>query len=472
MPSLQAQRSLAKATDAIGKSIQKLSSGFRINSAADDAAGLSISNRMTSQIRGLNQASKNANDGISLAQVAEGAMQETTNNLQRMRELAIQAANGSNSATDRKSIQDEISQLTREIDQVASNTEYNGLKLLDGSFNNTNFQIGANANQTITFSIGNATSRSLGGIIAATGTAVTDTAATTLTVTLGDGPTTNINSSANYAGTEDGQDESSAYAKAAAINDAKIFGLSVKATNSGSAEVGAIGGTAGDTYNLMLNNIAIFNERDVSSALNNSELLSSINQFSDETGIVGSLVNGTITLVAADGRNINISEGGTNFTGGTNGMSSATGSFAGDTAGTVAVRGTLSVDSTKAVVFGGDFVNLGLNASISSDNIGLNTLDVSTSEGAQIAIKRIDTALASIDSNRANLGAVQNRFTSIINNLQNVSDNTTAARGRIQDTDYAVEMAALTKNQILSQAGTAMLSQANALPQSVLSLLG
>jgi flagellin len=456
----------------MSKSIQRLSTGFRINSAQDDAAGLAIADRMTSQIRGMDQAARNANDGISLAQVAEGAMEETTNMLQRMRELAIQSANGSNSDTDRKSIQAEITQLTLEMDQVAANTQFNGQKLLDGSFTNGSFQVGANANETINFSIGAMNSKALGGIVTATGTDVTATATTSTTITMGTGAATTINTSANYTGSYNGQDATSAYAKTAAINDAKITGLSATASTSGSAILGSIGGGAGDTYNLTINGTSIFNNQDASTALTNAQLLNAINSNSGTTGVVGSLVDGNMTLTAADGRNIDISEGGTNFVAGTNGMSSTTGSFAGDSVGTVTVRGQITLNATESITLGGDFVNLSLNSSITSDNLGVGVIDVSTQAGAQTAITRIDSALQTIDSNRANLGAIQNRFDSTILNLQSVSDSTSAAKSRIKDTDFAVEMAALTKNQILQQAGTAMLSQANSMPQSVLSLLG
>lgn len=471
VPSLLAQKNLGKTSSAMAKSIQRISSSLRINSAADDAAGLAIADRMTAQIRGMDVAARNANDGISLAQVAEGAMKETTNMLQRMRELAIQAANSANSDSDRKSIQDEVSELTKEMQQIAKSTEFNGQKLLDGSFTNSSFQVGANANQTINFSIASMDAKSLGGLITSTGN-VTDTATTSLTIALGTGSAIAIDSSANYAGTANGQDEASAYAKAAAINDTGIKGLSASATSSGSATLGSIGGTAGSTYSLTINNVEIFNDQDVSTALEKSSLLDAINAASSETGVVGSLVDGVMTLTAADGRNINILEGGTNFTGGTNGLSTTGGSFEGDTAATVSVRGAVTLLATDSITLGGDFVNLGLNASITTDNIGVDTLDVSTQAGAQTAINRIDAALLTVDSNLASLGAVQNRFESTINNLQSVSNSTSAARSRIQDTDYAVEMASLTKNQILQQAGTAMLAQANSMPQSVLSLLG
>ena len=212
--SLIGQRNLNVSSNAMQTSIQRLSSGLRINSAKDDAAGLSISQRLTSQIRGMDQAVRNANDGISLAQVAEGAMGETTDILQRMRELAVQSANATNNSTDRQSIQDEVSQLQEELNRVAFDTQYNGQRILDGSFTNASFQVGANANQTITFSIGNVQSSAIGGIATQKGTAVSANTATDITIALGGGTAVSIDSSAGYVGTANGQDATSAYAKA------------------------------------------------------------------------------------------------------------------------------------------------------------------------------------------------------------------------------------------------------------------
>ncbi|KTD43216.1 flagellin [Legionella quateirensis] len=464
--SLTSQRNLGVSANAMQTSIQRLSSGFRINSAKDDAAGLAISQRMTAQIRGMNQAVRNANDGISLAQVAEGAMQETTNILQRMRELSVQAANSTNNSSDRSSIQSEVSQLQSELNRISNNTEFNGQRILDGSFTNASFQVGANANQTISFSIGSIKASSIGGIATATGNEVSAAAATDITIALGGGAATTINSSAGFAGVLNGQDGTSAYAKAAAINDAGVAGLSVTASTSGTQTVGAIGGTAADTYDLTLNGVAVFTGQDVATAMTNTTLRDAINGVSDQTGVTASLNGGDLTLTAADGRNITVTESGTGFTAGTDGLTVTGGDFDG------VLRGKLSVSATDTINIGGTVATLGLNAAIAKDALGIDTVDVSTAAGAQTAIKRIDAALNSVNANRASMGALQNRFDSTIANLQNVSDNLSAARSRIQDADYASEMANLTKNQILQQAGTAMLAQANSMPQSVLSLLG
>ncbi|MBS0309450.1 MAG: flagellin [Proteobacteria bacterium] len=462
--SLNAQRNLTMSQSSLATSLQRLSSGLRINSAKDDAAGLAISERMTSQIRGLNQAARNANDGISLTQVAEGAMAESTNILQRMRELSIQSANSTNSSGDRAALQSEVTSLQSELNRIAQTTEFNGQRILDGSFTGASFQVGANANQTIGFSISSVKGSSIGGIASATGTVVGAAAATDITIAIGGGAAKSINSSAGYTGNTY-QDATSAYAKAAAINDAGIAGLSVTATTSGTQTVGAIGGSAGNTYNLTINGVAIFSNTDVSTAMSNATLRDTINANSSQTGVIASLNGGDLTLNAADGRNINVTESGTGFTAGTNGLTVTGGPFAST------LRGSLSVSSTDTVSIGGTVANVGLNASIAKDALGVDNIDISTAAGAQAAIKRLDSALTSVNSNRASMGALQNRFQSTIASLSTTSENLSAARSRIQDADFAAETANLTRAQILQQAGTAMLAQANALPNGVLALL-
>ncbi|KTC75238.1 flagellin [Legionella birminghamensis] len=463
--SLNSQRNLNGSQKAMQTAIQRLSSGLRINSAKDDAAGLAISERMTSQIRGMNVAIRNANDGISLAQTAEGAMQETTNILQRMRELSLQSANSSNNSGDRQAIQEEVVQLQSELDRIALNTEFNGQRILDGSFSTASFQVGANANQTIDFAIGSIKASSIGGIATQTGTEVSNAAATDITISIGGGAATTINSSAGFTGNAQ-QDATSAYAKAAAINDAGIAGLSVSADTTGTQTVGAIGGTAGDTYNLSVNGVAVFTNQDVATALSNTALRDAINGVSNQTGVIASLNGGDLTLTAADGRNIDITESGTGFTAGTDGLTVTGGAFDGT------LRGTLTVSATSSIAIGGTVATLGLNAAIAKDSLGVDSIDVGTAAGAQSAILRLDSALSSVNSNRAAMGALQNRFESTIANLANVAENLSGARSRIQDADFAAETANLTRAQILQQAGTAMLAQANSLPQSVLSLLG
>ncbi|HJO35834.1 MAG: flagellin [Pseudomonadota bacterium] len=464
--SLTAQRGLNRSQSALQTSLERLSSGLRVNSAKDDAAGIAIAERFTTQIRGLDQAARNANDGISLAQTAESAIGETTQLLQRVRELAIQSANATNSASDRQALQSEVSQLVAELDRVASTTEFNGIRILDGSFTSASFQVGANANQTIEFGITSVKSSSIGGIATETGAEVAAAAATDITIAIGGGAAQEIASSAGFAVSGDtSKDATSAFAKAAAINDAGLSDLSVTAQTSGTQTVGAIGGTASDTYNLSVNGVAIYTNQDVSTALTNSALRDAINAESDRTGVIASLNGGDLTLSAADGSNITVTESGTGFTAGTDGISVTGGDFDG------VLRGTLTVSSTDSIAVGGTTANVGLSAAIAKDASGINTVDISTVAGSQEAIQRVDSALGSLNAARASLGAVQNRFESTINNLQATSENISAARSRIVDADFAAETANLTRNQILQQASLSILAQANTLPQSALSLL-
>jgi len=463
--SLNAQRNLNKSQMSLQTSIQRLSSGLRINSAKDDAAGLAISERMSSQVRGMNQAIRNANDGISLSQTAEGAMAETTNILQRMRELSVQSANASNNSSDRDALQQEVSQLQSEINRIASNTEFNGQRILDGSFANASFQVGANANQTISFGINSVKASAIGGIATEVGSTVTAATATDITIAVGGSAATSINSSANFTGNTY-QNASSAYAKAAAINDAGISGVTVSASTTGTQTVGGIGGTAADTYNLSVNGVAIYTNQDVATALTNSQLRDAINGVSDQTGVTASLNGGDLSLTAADGRNIDVTESGTGFVAGTDGLTVTGGDFA------ATLRGNLTITSTDTLAIGGTVANIGLSAAIAKDTLGVDTIDIGTQAGAQAAILRLDSALTAVNSNRAAMGALQNRFDSTISSLQNGAENLSSARSRIQDADFASETANLTRAQILQQAGTAMLAQANNVPQSVLQLLG
>ncbi|WP_028387825.1 flagellin [Legionella fairfieldensis] len=467
--SINAQRNLNISQEAMQTAIQRLSSGLRINSAKDDAAGMVISEGLTSQVNGMEQAIRNANDGISLAQTAEGAMQETTSILQRMRQLALQAANSTNNSEDSHAIQQEISQLQQEINRNAQDTQYNGQSILNGSFSHASFQVGANANQTISFTIGSLMASAIGSLASVTGTAVSAGAATDITVALGSGAPTSISSSAGFVGENTtSQTSDSAYAKLAAIRAAGISDLQATAITEGTTTVAGIGGTAADTYNLTINGVDIFTSLDVSTALSNSSLITGINNMSSQTGVIASLNGGDITLTAHDGSNIVIVESGTGFVAGTDGLVNAGGDFTGGT-----LRGTLSFTASSAITFGGTIATLGLtNDTVALDARGVSSIDVTTIDGAQEAIMRIDSALSAVNSNRAAMGALQNRFDLTIANLQNVQENLSAARSRIQDTDFAAETANLTKGQILQQAGTAMLAQANSLPQSVLKLLG
>jgi len=373
--SLNAQRNLNASQNSLAVSLQRLSSGLRINSAKDDAAGLAISDRFTAQIKGLNQAARNANDGISLAQTAEGALGEVTNNLQRIRELAVQSSNATNSSSDRTAMQAEVSQLLNEIDRVANQTSFNGVKLLDGSFSGAVFQVGANAGESITVaSITDANIAAIGSVSQASGAALTVSASAI-----------------------------TGFATAIASGGVTLNGVNI----------GAIGSAT-------------------SAAERAGQLVNAINNTSAQHG-VGAVYN------------------------------TATGQITLSSAAAVVVAGTTNL----ATVAG--YANGTLGSVTTTTGIG--GLDVSSYANAQLAIQLADSALATVNSTRATLGAVQNRFSSVVANLQTAAENLSASRSRIMDADFAAETANLTRAQILQQAGTAMLAQANAEPNNVLALL-
>ena len=464
--SLNAQRNLGISQNALSQSMQRLSSGLRINSAKDDAAGLAISERMSTQVRGLNVAVRNANDGISLAQTAEGALASVTNNLQRMRELAVQSANATNSGTDRAALQQEVKQLSDEIDRVATQTDFNGTKLLDGSFSAQKFQVGANAGQTITVdSIANARSSTLGKFTGfslqsqSIGTASDTATAKTITVGAGGSPVALGNIATD------------AKAIAAALNASGITGLTA------SADVTKVAGatttvttTVAGASTVNINGIAITMNATLSGTSNRANAIEAINAQSAATGVVASDDGTGVALKAADGRNITV--GG--FSAGT-----ATGTTIADfglaAAGTTGANINVRYEAASGV--SGTVTTTGLAGSslvsnaIAGTGTAVSALDISTVGGANTAISSIDAALTTINSNRAALGAIQNRFSSTIDNLQATNENLTASRSRIIDADFAAETANLSRAQILQQAGTAMVAQANQLPQGVLSLL-
>ncbi|AQZ94991.1 flagellin [Halopseudomonas phragmitis] len=385
--SLNTQRNLNSSASSLQTSLQRLSTGSRINSAKDDAAGLQIANRLTSQVNGLNVAVRNANDGISLAQTAEGALQQSTNILQRMRDLALQSANGSNSTSEREALNAEVTQLKKEIDRISNTTTFGGRKLLDGNFGVTSFQVGSAANEIISVGIGEMSSTSLNGTFytEAFGTAAIGTPAdyvggtATIEVTL-DGVADPVELSVELSASDDA--ETITAKLAAAVNDANL-GVSVQKDEN-------------DAWQVITNSNADGDGPAV-------------------TGIEFTSLPAEVTL--AD----------------------------------------ITLDAT--------------NAAAAADST-VSAIDITSAYGAQAAVLVIDEAIRMIDSQRADLGAVQNRFENTIANLQNIAENVSAARGRIQDTDFAAETANLTKNQILQQAGTSILAQANQLPQAVLSLLG
>ena len=477
--SLTAQRSASKVQDQLATSMARLSSGLRINSAKDDAAGLAISERFTTQIRGINQAARNANDAISLAQTAEGALGSVGDNLQRIRELAVQAANATNSASDRAALQSEASQLVSEVQRVGTQTSFNGIKLLDGSFATQNFQVGANAGETIAInSIVDARTSALGShsltadgtvtgnVVTAASGVVTNgvtaaTNATAFTVTTPAGTTSPITYAAN-AGAD---------AIAAAINTAGAnVGVTATASNSAVLSTVSAAGTLSFSLNGSAVSAVVADQNDLSS------LVSAINGVAGASGVTATFTStsakNSITLSTTDGRNINLQDyastggatesvsfGGTTLTEGTAVSAVKTGTVA-----LTSTKGAIATANASAEVFAGAGVN---NSSFSS----VAAIDLSTAANASAALSVIDAALSQVNGSRADLGAIQNRFTSTIASLQTTSENLTASRSRIQDADFAAETAALSRAQVLQQAATAMVAQANQLPQQVLQLL-
>ncbi len=471
--SLNAQRNLNSSQSALQTSLQRLSSGLRINSARDDAAGMAIADRMTAQIRGANQAVRNANDGISMAQTAEGSMIQISDNLQRIRELAVQAANASNSASDRAALNAEASQLISEIDRVATNTSFNGVKLLDGTFTSQNFQVGADAgssNQISITSIASARTASL-GVGSGSSYSTTTTATAVITGALAAGEIS-LNGYQVGATSSDGvssvQGTASAISKAAAIN-AVSGSTGVTATVSATTVAGASVDTDGSVSagGVTINGVDIGAVTSAGgSAAFGAGLAAAINAKTAQTGVAATFntSTGALALNAADGRNIDIAIAGADTT------------SAGLTAAVSFGKIALSSSSSAGITIAGTGVakaglTAGYTAATATAGAGVSSLDLTTASGASAALTTIDAALASVNSSRASLGAYQNRLSSAVASLQTTSENLSNSRSRIQDADFAAETAALTRGQILQQAGTAMLAQANALPNGVLALL-
>ena len=478
--SLNAQRNLNTSQGILAESLQRLSSGLRINSAKDDAAGLAIATRFTTQIRGLNQAVRNANDGISLAQTGEAALGEVTNNLQRIRELAVQSANASNSASDRLALDAEVQQRLADITRIASQTSFNGQKVLDGSFGTASFQVGANVGETVAvnFSTGVGANQ-IGQIATDTGTQVTNTALTQggLSVTVGNGQAVTVGQST--AGTGAGQTAESAYAKAQAINAAGVSGLTVTAANEQTVAFGGVS-TTETNYSLVINGTTIYggyNPNTDGGALTGSAVADQINLSAATTGVRATFSGGNLTFTTTDGRDIDIDETAIvaeGLTGSLTDNTTATINF--NTAGqqTGSFGGTITLAAAETITLGGGEearIGFSVGQAIAVDATTLSSVSVDTVANAENTILRADAALQTVSSVRSQFGAVQQRFESTIVNLQTISENLSASRSRIEDADFAAETAKLTKAQILQQAGVAVLAQANAVPQTVLGLL-
>lgn len=497
---LTSQRNLNKSQDSLATSLQRLSSGLRINSAKDDAAGLAISNRFTSQINGLNQAVRNSNDGISLSQTAEGGLQTLGDALDRIRVLAVQSANGTNTVSDRAALQAEVSQLTAEIQRIATSTQFNGQNILDGSLANAQFQVGANAGQTINFSISSAKATSLGtqtqflqgsiggtSVINGSGTAASNAAlalnrvvAQTLTIA-GTGTCTTAVGAGNSAKTisdlinvDTGTTGVTGKAKTAAL----LGGIAT----SGTISFNVYGGTASASVAASVSNV-----NDL------GDLANAINLSSATTGVNAVSNGATITLTNSAGENITIED----MANSTSAAATATltgldafavtptastrGAVITITAGTLdsaTVGGSIKLDSasvfnvkTSSVAITGGLVSVASSAAVFATLSSVSALSITTIAGANSAIDIVDSALSMVNTLRANLGAIQNRFTATVSNLEITSENMTASRSRILDADFAAETTNLSRSQILQQAGIASLAQANALPNNVLALL-
>ncbi|MBU1394710.1 MAG: flagellin [Gammaproteobacteria bacterium] len=511
--SINAQRNLTSSQSALTTSLQRLSSGLRINSAKDDAAGLAISERFTTQIRGLNQAVRNANDGISLAQTGEGSLNELTQNLQRIRELAVQSANATNSSSDRSALDLEVKQRLAEIDRISSQTSFNGRKILDGSFGNATFQVGANVGETISVDL--ATSMRQSSIGATATSASTDlsavfTAATTgtpatpatsgalgvftagglatggtnytYTLTLDDGanPATTITDTVAAAGT--GTDVTFAAALTSAgftADGTTVGGFTI---NYGAADIatalstGTLSFSRADGVDFTTSEAFGGDSTPASTvgfgAAGNLSVLSA-----DGVPAVSSAPAGTVTV--ADNFSIQLGSGTavnvankiyTSAQELTDAINTALGGNA--TASLDATTNKVSINSAETVAVTGTTgtTTLGFAASVAKSG-SLASVDVLSVANSEDTMRRIDSALTSVSTLRSTFGAIQNRFESTISNLSATAENLTASRSRIQDTDFAMETASLTRGQILQQAGVAMLAQANQLPNTVLSLL-
>jgi flagellin len=492
LASLNAQRNLNTSQAGLATALQRLSSGLRINSARDDAAGLAISQRLTSQINGLNQAIRNANDGISLAQTAEGALGESGNILQRIRQLAIQSANDSNSAADRKALQAEVSQLVSELNRIANTTTFNGKKILDGSFTSQKFHVGADANQTIDVTIADGRATALGNYsyastnnVATFGIEVATAAGAALAVNNFKAQAVSINGSLGQATIPNTTLVAGSTARSIAQEVNNVTGSTgVTAEARTTATISTLSAAGTFTFNLYgQNTTAVQISATVTSTADLTQLRDAINAQSGLTGITAEGTGAALTLVQAEGYNIAL-EGvlGTGLATlaltGNEGAAVTLGAAVGTDSSTVGGQVTFnsenafSLSSSIAGAAGGLFGSAAAaNAGVTGTLASVGTVTIASQLGANAALSVLDAAIQKLTAIRADLGAVQNRFGSTIANLSTTSENLEAARSRVRDADFAAETAALTRGQILQQAGTAILAQANALPNGVLALL-
>ena len=474
MASLIAQNNLSNTQSNLTAAIQRLSSGLRINSAADGAASYAIAQNMTTQINGSNQAALNANNGVSLAQTAQGDLSTILTNLQSAYSLAVESANATNTSANRQALNDQVQQLLQENQRISQSSNFNGVNLLDGSFQGETFQVGANSGSSNQVSIGSISSmqlNALGGAGTSYSTTVTGTAVTAA-LNAGDVTLNGYQVGASVAGSAAGQSSDSAYSIAQAIN-----AISAQSNVTATANATTVSGTATSGAAISANVITI-NGIDVGaiagSATTSGEaanVAAAINAISSQTGVTASAATSgsTITLTAADGRDISISGSGS-----TSGTALAE---AGLTAATTRGSLTLSSNNSQGITISGNApASAGLTAGTTATQstivgLSLASTDVLSVTNAQNAMIAIQGAINTVTSNAAALGAYQNRFSAVVTGIQTDSQNLTQSLARIQDTNYAQETAVLSQQNVLSQAGTAMLAQANQLPNQILTLL-
>ncbi len=545
---LAAQNNLTANRVSLDTSLNRLSSGLRINTAADDSAGLAISTRLQNQINGLTQGGQNANSGISLANVADSALAQVTANLQRIRTLAVQSQNSTNSGTDRAALDAEVQQRLQEIQRIATQTSYNGTNLLDGSFSGAQFQVGANVGQNIVLSstAQNVQTTTLGSFISNAGAAVYNTtvaassgasgggafttAATGATATGPAGTTggsayqgvsaaaitaglvqingTNVLASAAFAGGNANQSSDSAYAKAAAINASTISGLTATANTTltfdgtGTANLGAAGnsnfvnvttiGTGTLTYTLSVNGTSVFNTTLTSTGatastgtITNAQIAAGVNSNSSTTGVSATVnSNGTISFNAADGRNVVLAEAYSNTAGGAGvsvaatsqlGAYTETANTAGGVTNTSTYRGQVTLNSANTLQFNNSannaVIGLATTTTVLNASSSLSAQNVQSISASNNTIYSVDSAIAAVNGYRATYGAIVNRLTSAVSAIGAQVQQLTTANGRITSADFAAETTNLSTTQIIQQAGTSILAQANSLPQGILKLL-
>lgn len=478
--SLNSQRNLTTSQGSLSTSLQRLSSGLRINSAKDDAAGLAISDRMSSQIRGMSQAMRNANDGVSMSQTAEGALSSSGEILQRIRELAVQSSNATNSASDRQALQTEVGQLASELNRIAQTTTFNGQALLDGTMGTATFQVGADANQTIQANGANFLTNTYGNNrIANDAVQVTAASLSTATSTL------DVNGVRGSVQIDTDIGETAKSIASKVNNQTAETGVTASAQTDVNLAL-----TGGESFEFTIvgDNTVAGNEATVTfsvgagadEAADYASAINAINAQSSKTGVTAQYdaENGGLKLSHASGADIvlNNTSTNTNFVVANYDASGApiAGGLDIGGGGPAVAHGRVTFDSESSfsIADGGTGFSLDNGGADATSTLNaVADLDVTDFKGAQLAIKIADAALASVNNQRAAFGALQSRFSSTISNLSATTENLSASRSRIVDTDFAAETASLTRAQILQQAGTAMLAQANSLPNGVLSLL-